>query len=761
MGRMRYATAVPIGRGATGEVVRAWDPELEREVALKILRRDDPGLARRMQREARLQARVEHPNVCRVYEVGETDEGRPYIAMEYVAGRPLDEAAAGMTREQRVEVVRRVAEAVHAAHGVGLVHRDLKPANVLVTETGGRLEPKVVDFGIARDESAERLTMTGQLLGTPDYISPEQARGELGAVDRRSDVFSLGAMLYELLGGRTPFGGGSTAETLSRVLACDPPPLRAVAAGVPADLEAVAMRCLEADPERRYPTAAALAEDLGRYLRGEPVTARRRGAAARIVRTVRRHPVAAVLAAVLLVGGTAGSIKYALDLQRSRQQALAARDDAERLVEFMLEDLYRQLEPVGRLDVLADASAEIAAYYERFPPGELDRDQRLRRGIVHLNLGYVLASEGRLEASMEASRTAIGLLSELVGSQGPSAAAVAALAEAHSSLAQSLVETGELDAARDHVGTSLELRRGLAAAQGSPEARIAVADSLGDLGWVEVERGEAGRALGLLEESHGILAELAASRPDNLRWQYRLAESDSYLGRALMDAGRPEEALERYRDALGRVEALVAAEPANTEWRFEQLLLAGRRGWALEELGRPEAALGVYRDGLEVGAALTAHDPDNARWLREVSVLHSAIAEILREQGRPGRALPHARESLAITSRLAGRGDAHASEANDLAWDLVQVGAILEAVGEPERAAEHWRRAVEVIAPVTREVDSPWYLDTHAAALLHLGRAEEARPLVERLLEQGWDDPDLLALAAGHGLVPEARSGDG
>ncbi len=301
---MKYHTAVPVGRGGMGEVLRAWDPTLNRHVALKFLRSDDPELEERMLREARAQARVTHPNVCPVYEVGR-EEGRVYIAMQYIDGRPLDQAAAGLGLEHKVALVRTVAEAVHAAHAAGLVHRDLKPANILVEQTeDGGLKPWVVDFGIAREHEVEGATVTGQVIGTLGYLSPEQARGEVSTIDRRSDVFSLGVVLYELLSGCRPFHGDSDVEVLVNLLEGEAAPLRKRAPHLPRDLETVVMTCLEHDRERRYDSARALADDLGRFLDGEPVHARPATLARRLAARARRHPrvaIAATAAALVIV----------------------------------------------------------------------------------------------------------------------------------------------------------------------------------------------------------------------------------------------------------------------------------------------------------------------------------------------------------------------------------------------------------------------------------------------------------------------------
>lgn len=252
----------------------AWDPVLRRRVAIKLLHGDDPDLVRRFVREAQAQARVDHPNICKVFEVGEV-EGRPFIAMQLVAGMPLSRAWSGLAVEQKALLVKQVAEALHAAHKLGLVHRDLKPANIMVErDEAGALHPFVVDFGLVRELGAESLTVDGAAIGTPAFMAPEQAAGHSSQVDRRSDVYSLGATLYAALGGQPPFGGTTAVDVLRKVLDEEPAPLDQVAPGVPPDLVTIVSKCMEKDQARRYESARALAEDLGRFLEGEPIHAR-------------------------------------------------------------------------------------------------------------------------------------------------------------------------------------------------------------------------------------------------------------------------------------------------------------------------------------------------------------------------------------------------------------------------------------------------------------------------------------------------------
>ena len=321
-----------LGSGGMGSVYRAFDPTLGRFVALKLIQGDDPRFASRLLIEARAQARIEHEHVCRIYEAG-IEQGRPFIAMQLIEGGTLKDAAAELGLEEKLRLVRDVAEGVHAAHRVGLIHRDLKPSNVMV-ERGedGVLRPWVMDFGLAREIDAPSVTVTGVVLGTPFYMSPEQARGDTAGLDRRTDIFSLGASLYELLSGSPPFAGGSSIDILMRVLAEDPTPIGQRQPGLPVDVQTIVMKCLEKEPARRYDSARALADDLGRYLDGEPIAARRSGFFDRLGRRARKNrPLFATVAvATLLVLGFA---VYGLRARAvaARQAALAA--EFARLVE--------------------------------------------------------------------------------------------------------------------------------------------------------------------------------------------------------------------------------------------------------------------------------------------------------------------------------------------------------------------------------------------------------------------------------------------
>ncbi len=308
-----YQVETVLGTGGMGVVFKTRHLQLNRIVALKMtLLGSYAGTKERerFQREAESVAALRHPNVVQIHDIGES-QGKAYFTMEYVEGGSLAERLTGKPIPARdaASLVAALASAVHAAHTKGIVHRDLKPGNVLLTADG---VPKISDFGLARrlDDEAG-LTRTGIALGTPSYMAPEQARGKLKAVGPSADIYSLGAILYELLTGRPPFLAQSGAETVHQLLTQDPVPPSRLNGKVPRDLETICLKCLAKEAKLRYATAAALSEDLGRFLDGDAISARPEGRMRRAMRAVRRRPTLAVgstAAALFLVLALAGGM---------------------------------------------------------------------------------------------------------------------------------------------------------------------------------------------------------------------------------------------------------------------------------------------------------------------------------------------------------------------------------------------------------------------------------------------------------------------
>jgi WD40 repeat protein len=297
-----YVVTRELGSGGMGVVYEARDTRLNRVVALKVTRGPlaDPRAVIRFRAEAEAVAAVRHPNVVQVYESGDAG-GCPFMALEYLPGGTLAGrlGAPGRTPAQAAALLAKVARGVAAAHDQGLVHRDLKPANVLFDEHG---EPKVSDFGLVKRAAGFDLTNTGMVMGTPAYMAPEQAAGQARFVGPAADVFSLGVILYELLTGCRPFGGADLHALLDQIRSAEPAPPRQRVPGLPRDIERVCLKCLQKDPADRYPVAKDLADDLDRFVSGEPVAARPAGLLERTYKWAKRKPTLAGVYALALVG---------------------------------------------------------------------------------------------------------------------------------------------------------------------------------------------------------------------------------------------------------------------------------------------------------------------------------------------------------------------------------------------------------------------------------------------------------------------------
>jgi hypothetical protein len=320
-----------LGRGGMGVVYKARHLQLKRLVALKMILAGghaDAGELARFRTEAEAVARLQHANIVQIHEVGEQN-GLPYFSLEFVDGGNLAQKINGtpLPARQAAELMEVLARAIHAAHQKGIIHRDLKPANVLLTSDG---KPKITDFGLAKKlDDAAGQTASGAIMGTPSYMSPEQAGGKVKEIGPASDVYALGAILYELLTGRPPFKAATPLDTVLQVVSEEPVAPSQLRPKLARDLETICLKCLRKESSKRYGTPEALAQDLRRFLAHEPILARPAGMMERTRKWVRRRPAAAgmmALAALLLVGSMAAGLWYGEEQRDRAEQERAAAD---------------------------------------------------------------------------------------------------------------------------------------------------------------------------------------------------------------------------------------------------------------------------------------------------------------------------------------------------------------------------------------------------------------------------------------------------
>jgi serine/threonine protein kinase len=427
-----YQLLEELGRGGMGVVYKARHKRLERLVALKMIRiGPDAGAEerRRLVGEARAVARLHHPNIVQIYEVGEV-EGQPFLALEYIDGASLARCLDGTPWPalQAAALVEALAQGMHYAHSKGVIHRDLKPANIVLQFEDCKLQngnlqfamcklqcaiPKITDFGLAKRLDGTAHTRSEAVLGTPSYMAPEQALAQAG-VDARTDVYGLGAILYELLTGRPPFRADAPLQTLQQVVEAEPARPCLLNPAVPRDLETVCLKCLEKEPARRYASAEALADDLRRFENGQPVRARPVGPLGRGWRWCRRNPTLAGLAAVLAVALSAGLSATLYEWRRAvdaRRAAVANEEEARQVLSELIQSspvapLTGYFPQPPSMEPLIQAAQHCTSLLEKNPD---DVDLRIALSNVYGRLGTEYAQRGQMAEEMTYFQQAVNL----------------------------------------------------------------------------------------------------------------------------------------------------------------------------------------------------------------------------------------------------------------------------------------------------------------------------------------------------------------
>ncbi|HEX5273557.1 MAG TPA: serine/threonine-protein kinase, partial [Gemmataceae bacterium] len=625
-----------LGRGGMGVVYRARQTRLNRLVALKRIRPETERDLARSRTEAEALARLGHPNIVQIHEVLE-HEGSVYLVLELVEGGSLADWLGGLPQPPReaAALLEAVAGAVHSAHAQGIIHRDLKPANILLSlsrerpasadssfrETINRSRlnecvPKVTDFGIAKRLSADSGgTREGDLLGTPAYMAPEQAVGRLEQIGPPTDVYGLGCVLYEMLTGRVPLLGETALDTLLLTRTEEPIPPRRLQPKVPRDLETICLKCLEKDPQRRYASAQALADDLRRYLAHEPIRARPAGRAERLLKWARRRPAVAALTvclALLTAAAAAGGALYNVRLRRERDRAEQNLAVARGAVEKMLlEVAEEELNTEPRMEEKRRRLLEQAlAFYEDLLREQGD-DPALRReiAVAQLRVGDIRRLLGDHARAEEAYSRAIVRLKALCDDFPARPEFRRRLADAFNFRGEVFRLTSRPADARADYEAARALQERLATDfPDSPDYKSDLARTHYNEGIVLKDDGEREKARQELDEAVALLAPLADAPGARPEPRQHLARA--YLNRAaVLRAGRrPAEARDDCSRAISLLDGLAAADPLKPDYRFELAVAHANRGNALAQLSAPEAEED-YREALRLLGLLAGDFP--------------------------------------------------------------------------------------------------------------------------------------------------------
>ena len=741
----RFRVVRPHASGGLGIVSVALDDELDREVAFKEIKdkfADDDDRRTRFVLEAEITGKLEHPGIIPIYGLGHDPSGRPFYAMRFIRGDSLADAInrfhdpngphadPAKKSSQLRELLGRfldVCDALAYAHSRGVLHRDLKPGNVMLGPFG---ETLVVDWGLALplDRVPDGLETTqgpvkptkadssslprehGQAVGTPAYMPPEQAEGSIDQLGPRSDVYGLGAILYDLLTGKHPVEGASLEEVLRRVGRGEIKPPRQVRPEIPADLEAICLKALALKPEGRYATPRALAADIKAWLADDPVSARPEPLAERARRWAKRNRTAVTAAAASLLVGLVGLGAVATVQTRARGD-LARKNAALDMQRGRAE--AREAQAIAAVKQFGDVIAN-EPELKKTPALE-----GLRKRLLNEPLAFFRALREQLQSDRDTRPESLQRL-----------------AQAGFDLGSLTNEIGDKQDALIAYREALAIQRKLADANPSvTRYQSDLAGSHNSIGILLSETGQPAEALKAHELALAIRRKLADANPSVTRYQNDLAGSHNNIGNLLSETGQPAEALKAYESALAIRRKLADANPSVTEFQNDLASSHNNIGILLSETGQPAGALKAHESALAIRRKLADANPSVTKFQSDLAGSHNNIGNLLNVIGQPAEALKAYESALAIQQKLADANPSVTEFQSDLASSHYNIGNLLSETGQPAEALKAYESALAIRRKLVRE--HPEFFDFASAlgnTLNHIAigdlkanRFEEAR----------------------------------
>ncbi|MBL8798334.1 MAG: protein kinase [Planctomycetia bacterium] len=744
-----YLLLNELGRGGMGVVYKANQVGLKRTVALKMILSGSHASAdvlARFRAEAEAVARLQHPNITQIYEIGE-HEGRPFFSMEFVDGGSLLDQIyeTRLPPRQAAQLIATLARAIHAAHEHGIVHRDLKPANILLSKGG---VPKITDFGLAKNltETAGH-TRTGDVMGTPSYMAPEQAEGRLRDIGPATDVYALGAIFYELLTARPPFKGETAMDTMLLVLYEEPLPPNHLLPSVPRDLETICLKCLYKEPAKRYSSAAALAEDLERFLDGRPIVARPIAVSERVVKWVKRRPAAAGLLAVSVLALAtifAGSLYFNVTLQSKNAQLDQLAEERRQKAEEAETERDRARASEEKAEFRRKQADALRAVAER-QRQRAEQNFRKSREAVQQMLTEVGQNELAHVPLMEDVRQrllakAVAFHGEFLEKQSNEPEVRQQAGQAYQQVGNVYRMLGRFPDAEVAYRNSME--RFEALTKEFPQEP----DYRRDLALTYFDRGQLQRTRGKLAEAEqddraaiAIQDKLAAEFPKQADYRHELSKSLNDLALVLLRTGKPEEAEKSYRQALALQEVLAKEySDSHPEFREDLAGTLNDLGALLRGVKRHGEAEQAYRQALAHFEQLVQQYPTVPNYRRRLAATTSNLGNVLHELQGPEKAEALLRQSLDYRRKLADEFPSALAYRQDLAQSHNNLAAMLSAAKRYDEAEKDSNRALELQKKLADDFPAvPDYqshlaaiLDNLAALAMNQGKLDKSRELL-------------------------------
>jgi serine/threonine protein kinase len=753
-----YEVQEELGRGGMGVVYRAWHVKLKRLVALKMVQAGSTARVQELTRfraEAEAGARLQHPNIVQVFDVGEAcDPGGhpcPYLALEYVDGGSLAQQLAGAPQPagEAATLVETLARAMHYAHEQGVIHRDLKPANVLLAFSGrsesgagqasaallserplNEAIPKITDFGLAKQLDGDTgQTQSGAVLGTPSYMAPEQSGGPCESVGPRTDVYGLGAILYEMLTGRPPFRGTSVVETLEQVRHQEPVPPRRLQPKVPRDLETITLKCLEKDPARRYGSALDLADDLLRFRKGEPTRARPAGAVERLGRWCRRNPAVAGLAGALaatLVVGNVVAIGLYRNAEYQRRLAMQNLHDASQAVHdhfVTLSETHLANEP-GTQALQKQLREAALAYFTRF--AEQNHDDPALQWQAAEAYYWVAANNrdlGATDRALEAVQEAVARFERLGRANPKDVLTQRFLGNSYNLRGVLESSMGRFEAALQSYQRARMVRDEVAAVH--PEAVALQRDAAAtrhNLGLLRYRMHHSTEALAAYQDALELFENLASGRRNDANLQRDLALCHSNLGVLYLEQlDRSAEALHAQQQALAVRQGLAQAYPAVREYQEDLAASHNNLGRVYQEMGgHLEEARQAFQEALTLRERLARANQDAVTPQVNLADTYTNLGGVQARTGRAADALHSLGLALAVRKRLAQSDKTNLLLQRAWATAWHNLGTLHDDLGQKDDAIRCHQQALAMRSQLAQEHPS----DPNLPGEIHVSQCE-------------------------------------
>ena len=717
-----YKIVREIGRGGMGAVYLAErdDDHYRLRVAIKLIK---PGLGgdriqRRFRNEMQILAELNHANIARLLDGGETADGVPYLVMEYVDGSPINQYCDDkqLSIEQRLKLFRTVCAAVQYAHQHLVIHRDIKPGNILVTSEG---VPKLVDFGIAKllDQTTggPELTATAMPFMTPHYASPEQLRGE--SVTTATDVYSLGVVLYELLSGRSPYRFKSRIPHEMAKTICEDAPEKPEKR-LNADLDNIVLMAMRKEPQRRYVSAEQLAEDIQRHLTGLPVRARHDTFTYRAGKFIRRQKIAvaaAALVAITLLVGIVATTWQARVARAERERSERRFNEVRQLANSIVFEVHDAVWNLPGSTPARSLIVQRGLKYLDSLAKDAAGDRGLQRELAaaYEKLGAVqytptVAHLGDLPGALESHRKAAALREALVTADPTNRDYRRDLIDSYWYIATLVGAQGDSSRELQMLQEQLPERRELAATEESGFLdRYNLAATHTAIGNHLMQMGDSRGALENQREALRLREEIAAKDSDLARSQRALTISYEYLGLAMDQVGDTQGALEMQQQGLRVRQSLVAADPLNTDLRL--MLNESYRyvGDLLLKLGDREGAREHYHQQLTHTRELVTADPTNAQFRRNEAVALIKAGDVEANSGNNMKAVSHYREALRIREQLSATATEDTTIRRELAEVWLKLGDAFSKTGSKSQALENYRKSVQTLEALSVSIPTP------------------------------------------------------